>query len=70
MLLLTLSFYLFKLETIIKTDGIYVRFFPFHIAYRKYDWNTISQAFVRKYNPITEYGGWAYVMVYLVMVTL
>ena len=57
-LLLTLLFYFFKLETIIKTDGIYVRFFPIHIAYKKYAWNTINKSFVREYNAIGEYGGW------------
>ena len=56
--LLTLLFYFFKLETIIKTDGIYVRFFPIHIAYKKYEWNTINKSFVREYNAIGEYGGW------------
>jgi hypothetical protein len=55
---LTLLFYFFKLETIIKTDGIYVRFFPIHIAYKKYAWDTINKSFVREYNAIGEYGGW------------
>ena len=55
---LTLLFLFFRLETIIKKDGIYVRFFPIHIAFRKYTWEKIDKAFVRKYNPITEYGGW------------
>lgn len=56
--LLTLLFYFFKLETIIKTDGIYVRFFPIHIDYKKYEWNTINKSFVREYNAIGEFGGW------------
>jgi hypothetical protein len=58
MLLLTRLFYSFKLQTIIKNDGIYVRFFPFHIAYRKYIWDELIKTYVRKYNPIPEYGGW------------
>lgn len=57
-LLVTLLFLFFKLETVIKKDGIYVRFFPIHITYRKYTWNKMAKAFVRQYNPITEYGGW------------
>lgn len=58
MLLLLLLFFIFKLQTVIKEDGIYVRFFPFHLTFRKYTWDTISKAYVRKYNPIPEYGGW------------
>ena len=58
MLLLTLLFWNFKLQTIIKHDGIYVRFFPIHIAYRKYTWDKLIKTYVREYNPITEYGGW------------
>jgi hypothetical protein len=58
MFLLTVLFYTLKLQTIIKADGIYVRFFPFHIAYRKYNWDKLIKIYVRKYSPITEYGGW------------
>lgn len=58
MLLLTILFFTFKLQTIIKTDGIYVRFFPIHIAYKKHSWDTLEKCYIRKYNPITEYGGW------------
>jgi hypothetical protein len=57
-LLVSILFYSFRLETIIKKDGIYVRFFPIHIGYRKYAWDKIEKVFVRQYNPITEYGGW------------
>ncbi|MEJ6979980.1 hypothetical protein WG906_05930 [Pedobacter sp. P351] len=62
--LITLSVTLFiactRLDTTIKDDGIYVRFFPLHLKFRKYSWDKISQAFVRKYEPISEYGGWGY----------
>ena len=57
-LLLTILFYFFKLQTLIKTDGIYVRFFPIYIAYKKYSWYTLIKSYVRKYSPIGEYGGW------------
>jgi hypothetical protein len=56
--LLTILFLRFTLLTQIRKDGIYVKFFPFHLSFRKYGWEEISKAFVRKYNPITEYGGW------------
>jgi hypothetical protein len=61
-LLLTLSvtilFLVLRLETTIRVNGIYVRFFPFHQASRYYSWDTIRQLYVRQYNPIGEFGGW------------
>jgi hypothetical protein len=57
-LLLTVLFISFRLETQIKKDGIYVKFFPFHLSFRKYIWANVSKAYVRQYNAIGEYGGW------------
>lgn len=57
-LLITIWFLYLRLDTQIKKDGVYVRFFPFHFSYRYYPWERISKSFVRQYNPITEYGGW------------
>ena len=57
-ILVSLLFYTIKLQTIIKDDGIYYRFFPIHKAFRKFIWDRIKLSFIRKYNPITEYGGW------------
>ena len=54
----TVLFYLMRLETVIKSDGIYYRFFPFQIKLKKISWEEISRAYIRKYNPIMEYGGW------------
>lgn len=56
--ILTVLFVNFRLDTTIKTDGIYVRFFPFHLKYKYYSWDTLTKAYVRQYSPITEYGGW------------
>jgi len=36
--LLTFLFMSFHLDTIIKKDGIYVRFFPFHVKFKYYAW--------------------------------
>lgn len=47
-----------RLETKVKEDGIYIRFFPIHLAYKKYTWERIDKIFVRAYKPIPEYGGW------------
>lgn len=48
----------FRLDTKIKRDGIYVRFFPFRRTPKKYPWSLISKSFVRKYDPSKEFGGW------------
>lgn len=50
--------YFARLETVIKPDGICVRFFPFQLSFSFYSWESLSKSYVRKYNPITEYGGW------------
>jgi len=57
-ILLTLLFLCFKLETQIKADGIYVRFFPIHIRFKHYSWDSIQKSHIRKYSAIAEYGGW------------
>lgn len=57
-MLITISFYFFRLETRISKEGIYVRFFPFHFSFRSYSWSEISKSYVRVYKPIPEYGGW------------
>lgn len=56
--LFTVLFVFARLETQVKKDGIYVRFFPFHISFKYYSWDKISKSFVRKYRPLSEYGGW------------
>ena len=55
---LTLLFVNFRLDTTVKMDGIYVRFFPFHLKFKYYPWNSLTKSFVRQYSPLTEYGGW------------
>ena len=47
-----------RLDTVVKSDGIYVRFFPFHFKFKHYPWDTLTKSFVRQYSPLTEYGGW------------
>ena len=55
---LTILFLNFRLDTKIKINGIYVRFFPIHLTFKYYPWNKISKSYVRQYFPIKEYGGW------------
>jgi len=55
---ITILFVFLRLDTIIDDAGIHVRFFPFHLSFRHYGWETIASCFVRKYKPLLEYGGW------------
>ncbi|WP_034257044.1 hypothetical protein [Adhaeribacter aquaticus] len=57
-LLVTAIFLSSRLETVITSDGINVRFFPFQLTFKNYTWDKISKSFVRHYHPLTEYGGW------------
>ncbi|WP_411895441.1 hypothetical protein [Winogradskyella sp. A2] len=50
--------FLFKLTTRIDEFGIHYKFFPFHVRYKTLAWDQIDKAYVRKYNALTEYGGW------------
>jgi len=54
----TLLFVIMRLDTEIQHDGIYYRFYPFHRKLRGLSKSTISEAYIRKYNPILEFGGW------------
>lgn len=57
-LLVTIFVLSIRLDTQIKEDGIYVRFFPLQFSYRFFPWNSLLKCYVRTYNPISEYGGW------------
>ncbi len=47
-----------RLDTEIREDGIYYQLFPFHFKMRKIAFDDIEKVYVRKYNPLMEYGGW------------
>lgn len=55
---ISVLFFVFRLETNITEEAIYLRFFPLHLKYRKYLWTDIETAEVRTYKPILEYGGY------------
>lgn len=58
LLLVALFFLSLRLDTIIKHDGIYVQFFPFHLTPRHYYWSSFTKSYIRKYSALMEYGGW------------
>ncbi|MHC4762948.1 MAG: DUF6141 family protein [Planctomycetota bacterium] len=51
-------FLLLKLETEVRSDGLYVRFFPFHVNFKSFTKDDLSEYYARKYRPLLEYGGW------------
>ncbi|MEI2696347.1 MAG: hypothetical protein V9E90_14860 [Saprospiraceae bacterium] len=59
-LLIIILFLISTLETEINELGISYKFFPFHLNKQTITWDSIDKAYIRKYNPITEYGGWGF----------
>ena len=57
-ILLPLFMYSLRLITEVRQDGLYVRFYPFHLSFRRYPYENISSYKVREYSPLKEYGGW------------
>jgi len=55
---ITALFLLLKLQTEVRPDGIYVRFFPFHIRFKRFAREDLSECYARQYKPIREFGGW------------
>lgn len=47
-----------KLKTRIDEKGVYYQFFPFHLSFKFIAWNTISNCYIRKYDALSEFGGW------------
>ena len=57
-MLLPVLFWQMKLTTRVTEEGIYVRFFPFHLNEKFFAWETITASYIRTYSPLKEYGGW------------
>jgi hypothetical protein len=51
-LLFTMVMLFSKLETIIDSDGIYFRYFPFNLRYKFLSWESISKASIRQYGSM------------------
>jgi hypothetical protein len=58
LVVLLILFCMAKLETRVRSDGLYVRFFPFHIGFKKFFFEDFSRYYTREYHPVLEYGGW------------
>ncbi len=51
-------FYLMKLTTEVRSDGLYFRFFPLHRFFHRIPWEDIKEYEVRTYSALRDYGGW------------
>jgi hypothetical protein len=51
-------FYFLNLTVEVRTDGLYYRYFPFHLSFKKITYDSISKCEVRSYSALKEYGGW------------
>lgn len=53
-----LAFYKMNLTTQVRSDGVYYRFFPFHLSFRKIEFRDIAECEVRTYSALKDFGGW------------
>lgn len=51
-------FFSLRMTTEVRTDGVYVRFAPFHRKFRRFGFDELASFEVRSYRPLREYGGW------------
>lgn len=56
--LVSLLFLKMKLKTRIYEIGIEYQFYPFNFSYKTIKWTEIDKCYLRKYNAISEFGGW------------
>ena len=58
MMTLTLLMYYARLITVVRYDGLFIRFIPFHLSFHSISLEEVTHCEVREYKPIREYGGW------------
>ncbi|WP_094228924.1 DUF6141 family protein [Methanolobus psychrotolerans] len=57
-LLLPLFMLSIRLVIEVKADGIYIKFFPIHLSFKYYPFESIVSYSVITYRPLWDYGGW------------
>ena len=55
---LPLFMYMMNLTIEIRSDGLYFRFFPFHLSFHRIATEEIKGFEACTYSPIRDYGGW------------
>jgi hypothetical protein len=51
-------FHATRLITEVRSNGLFVRYVPFHLRYHNIDLENVESIEARTYKPIGEYGGW------------
>ena len=51
-------FMFLKLVTEIRSDGVYIRFYPIHLRFKRFAFDEIRVYYARRCKPLQEYGGW------------
>ena len=57
-ILFPIFFHRLKLTTEVRQNGLYIRFSPLHLKFKKIPIDKETTHYMRTYKPITEYGGW------------
>lgn len=57
-LIFPVLFFMQVMITRIDTDGIYLKFKPYHRKWKFYSWQEIIDCEVKVYSPMLDYGGW------------
>ncbi|WP_372745720.1 hypothetical protein [Lutibacter sp.] len=57
-LIVALLFVFLKLKTRVDEIGIHYKFYPFQFNFKTIPWKNIAKCYIRKYEAISEYGGW------------
>ncbi len=57
-ILVGLLFFTARLETEVRGDGLYVRYFPFHIRFKRFGKEQLERYYPRVYKPLREFGGY------------
>jgi len=57
-LVFVLVFLVMKLTIEVRPDGLYIRFLPVHLKFKKISLENVADQKPVTYHPIAEYGGW------------
>ncbi len=46
------------LRTEVRADGLYIRYFPFHLSFHRLPLEDVTEVEAVTYRPLADYGGW------------
>jgi hypothetical protein len=58
MLAVAILIYCMNLVTEVRPSGLYVKYFPFHLSFKKIPLEDVAEMKAVTYRPVMEYGGW------------